>query len=350
MAEENQIILIKKKAAHAGHHGGAWKVAYADFVTAMMALFIVLWLMNSSKPIQKPFRLSEIQSVVSKFRQEQKLKPVAAVLADVQFSDDDLRAAIAGNQFVMHFQPQVDVVSNVVVGVEALVRWQHPQLGLICPDHFIARAEGLHLIDALGWNVLRASLSAFPELASATPGTPLLAINVSTQSLHDLAFPDALISVLGSYGVAPHEVILEITETGLLDDLSSTLDVLTRLRMKGFLLSIDDFGTGYAMMQQLKRSPATELKIDRSFVKDMLDNYGDRIMVQKTIEMGHELGMKVIAEGVETIEQLNFLRSQHCDIAQGYYFSRALPSCELVHWLRAHTSSHGVAHGVSASR
>jgi EAL domain-containing protein (putative c-di-GMP-specific phosphodiesterase class I) len=116
--------------------------------------------------------------------------------------------------------------------------------------------------------------------------------------------------------------------------LSSTLDVLTRLRMKGFALSIDDFGTGYAMMQQLRRIPATELKIDRTFVARMLDNYGDRVMVQKTIEMGHELGLRVVAEGVETQAQLEFLRAHRCDIVQGYLFSRPLGREEFAGWLQ----------------
>jgi len=141
------------------------------------------------------------------------------------------------------------------------------------------------------------------------------------------------LSLVKKHGVPPEGVIIEITESGLIDALSRTLDVLARLRMKGIQLSIDDFGTGYAMMRQLLNVPATELKIDRIFVMDMDMNNSDRIMVQKTIEIGHELGMKVIAEGVERISQLDFLRSRGCDSVQGYLYSRPLPPAELISWL-----------------
>ena len=133
-------------------------------------------------------------------------------------------------------------------------------------------------------------------------------------------------------------IIVEITESGLIDQLSYTLDVLTRLRLKHMQLSIDDFGTGYAMMQQLVNIPATELKIDKIFVMNMNLNGSDRVMVQKTIEIGHELGMNVIAEGVETKEQLDFLRLKGCDSAQGNFFSRPLPASEMVSWLQAYRS------------
>jgi EAL domain-containing protein (putative c-di-GMP-specific phosphodiesterase class I) len=136
-------------------------------------------------------------------------------------------------------------------------------------------------------------------------------------------------------------VILEITESGLMNDLARTLDVLTRLRVKGIQLSIDDFGTGYAMMEQLVNIPATELKIDRSFVSNLLVNRSDRILVQKTIEIGHELGMKVLAEGVETERHLSFLRGEGCDSVQGYFFSRPLPADEMVRWLNDYRARNG---------
>jgi EAL domain-containing protein (putative c-di-GMP-specific phosphodiesterase class I) len=138
--------------------------------------------------------------------------------------------------------------------------------------------------------------------------------------------------------VLPANITIEITESGLIKELSRTLDILTRLRMKQVKLSIDDFGTGYAMMQQLRNIPATELKIDKSFVQGMASSERDRIMAQKTIEMGHELGMHVIAEGVETKEQLDLLRQDGCDSVQGYYFSRALAPKALVKWLENYRS------------
>jgi EAL domain-containing protein (putative c-di-GMP-specific phosphodiesterase class I)/CheY-like chemotaxis protein len=288
--------------------------------------------LNIVGSLQKPFRLAELQEVVRKH-----LVPAAAVASNshpaIAVSEEDLRGAIERDEFVLHFQPQVDMVSQAVTGMEALVRWQHPSLGLVSPDSFIPRAEELRLIHALTWCVIRRGISMLQRFATEELPAPVLSINISTQSLQSLTFPDELLMLLSCYNIQPSQIMLEITETGLLDKLASSLDVLTRLRLKGILLSIDDFGTGYAMMQQLKRIPATELKIDRSFVSQMLESYGDRIMVQKTIEMGHELGMNVVAEGVETVEQLEFLRANYCDVAQGYLISRPLPEDDVTRWL-----------------
>lgn len=283
--------------------------------------------------LQKPFRLSALEEIVRKHlatlaSQETRRQPAPAV------SDDDLRAAIERDEFILHFQPQVNMVSQEVTGMEALVRWRHPTLGLVCPDSFIPRAEDLRLIHSLTWCVFRQGIAVLNQFAEQQLTAPILSVNISTQSLQSLTFPDELLALLGRSNILPEQIMLEITETGLLEDLASSLDVLTRLRMKGIVLSIDDFGTGYAMMQQLKRIPATELKIDRSFVSQMLENYGDRIMVQKTIEMAHELGMNVVAEGVETVEQLDFLRANSCDVAQGFLFSRPLAADDLTRWLK----------------
>ena len=220
------------------------------------------------------------------------------------------------------------------MGVEALVRWQHPELGLVFPDSFIGHAESFGLIDQLGWLVVNRGLAELPERALADGSFPTLSLNVSAHSLTDLKFPDTFVALTEKYGVPPERIILEITESGLIQNLASSLDILMRLRLKGIQLSIDDFGTGYAMMQQLRNVPATELKIDKSFVQEMYVNDGARVVVQKTIEIGHELGMKVIAEGVETAEQLEFLRAGHCDLAQGYFFSRPLPVDDLLPWLK----------------
>ncbi|MES2394206.1 MAG: EAL domain-containing response regulator [Acidobacteriota bacterium] len=282
--------------------------------------------------LQKPFRIAELEALVRKEQTEQ-VVPEAECVSAIDITDEDLIAAIERDEFILHFQPQIDLATGGVCGMEALARWKHPHAGLVCPDIFIKHAERLNVIDALSWSIFRLGLSALNRFACFNLQAPILSINVSTQSLRDLSFPDTLLALLRRYNVTPQQIIVEITESGLLDELSSTLDVLTRLRMKGIPLSIDDFGTGYAMMQQLRRIPANELKIDRTFVAKMLDHYGDRVMVQKTIEMGHELGLKVVAEGVETQEQLDFLRSQHCDVAQGYLFSRALPINEFILWM-----------------
>ena len=197
---------------------------------------------------------------------------------------------------------------------------------MIFPEDFISRLEELGLIDQLGWIVARRGLVDLSRFKDRNGVAPRLAFNVSASSLVDLKFPDTMSSLITGHGVSPDNVNLEITESGLIKELARTLDVLARLRMKRVHLSIDDFGTGYSMMQQLRNIPATELKIDRSFVMKMVGSDRDRVMVQKTIEIGHELEMRVVAEGVETPEQLEILRLSGCDTAQGYLFSHPLPA------------------------
>jgi EAL domain-containing protein (putative c-di-GMP-specific phosphodiesterase class I)/CheY-like chemotaxis protein len=287
--------------------------------------------------LQKPFRLAELEEVLQKHA-EPEAPPIAKPSPEAVYSAVELRRAIERDEFVLHYQPQIDIKTGCVTGVEALVRWQHPERGLIFPDSFIGRMEELELIDDLGWVVVKRGMSEVGQFANGDGKAPMLSLNESVHSLHNLKFPDVFVSIAEKHGVSPGNLTIEITETGLIEELSNTLDILTRLRMKHVKLSIDDFGTGYAMMQQLKNIPATELKIDKSFVQDMHGSDTDRIMVQKTIEMGHALGMHVIAEGVETQEQLDFLRIKGCDSAQGYLFSRPLPPTQMVAWLETYRS------------
>ena len=285
--------------------------------------------------LSKPFRIDQLEAVLHRQIAEGSPRSEHAVL-HIPIADEELRNAIVQEQFVVHYQPQVQLSNNRVVGIEALVRWKHPHRGLIFPDLFISRMETLGLIDQLGWIVATCGLKEFKQVVTPN-GTPtVLSLNVSIFSLRDLQFTDYFMALLRQHDVSPHNIILEITESGLIKELSSTLDVLTRLRMKEVKLSVDDFGTGYAMMQQLRLVPATELKIDKSFVQNMHTSDSDRVMVQKTVEIGHDLGMNVVAEGVETIEQLEFLRSIGCDVVQGHLFSRPLPIDQLVAWIKRH--------------
>lgn len=282
--------------------------------------------------LAKPFKLPDLERLLRN-QQPRKQKPAPVAIPVLPIENDRLQAAIDRDEFVVHYQPQIDLATGAVIGVEALVRWQSPERGLLYPDSFITRAEEMGLIDDLGWLVADRALSEVKEFADKNGALPRLALNASVHSLRDLKFPDRFIAALQKHSIPMNGLILEITESGLLNELSSSLDVLTRLRVKGVQLSIDDFGTGYAMMQQLVNIPATELKIDRGFVMNMHVNSSDRVMVEKSIEIGHELGMKVIAEGVETAQQLEALRQNGCDAAQGYYFSRPLPPRDLVRWL-----------------
>ncbi len=282
--------------------------------------------------LQKPFRLPELEDILRTHATCKAPEPSVQRLP-IAIPEQDLRRAVERSEFVLFYQPQVEIATNRVVGLEGLVRWQHPERGLVFPDSFINRLEALDLIDQLGWIVIRRGLSEMAQFARRD-GTPLtLSINVSARSLHDLEFPDKVLALVRQCAVPPRNMILEITESSLIRELSNALDILSRLRMKGMQLSIDDFGTGYAMMHQLRYVPATELKIDKTFVQEMNSKVDARVVVQKTIEIGHELGMRVLAEGVETVEQLEFLRTNHCDLAQGYYLSRPLPVPKLREWL-----------------
>jgi EAL domain-containing protein (putative c-di-GMP-specific phosphodiesterase class I) len=282
--------------------------------------------------LRKPFGLAEVEGILQEIRRPC-LPLDAADAAGVTICDCDLTRAVEQDEFVLHYQPQIELCSNDVVGFESLIRWQRTSEALIFPDNFVPRMEVLGLIDRLGLLAQRRALAELSPITRASGGLPTLSVNVSASSLMDLRLPDTLALLAEEHGIDHERIIVEVTESEFFKDLSRILDVLARLRMKRFQISIDDFGTGYAMMQQLRHVPATEIKIDQSFVRNMQVSNSDRIVVEKTVEIGHELGMRVVAEGVETMEQLRFLRKIGCDIVQGYYFSRPLAPAALLKWL-----------------
>ncbi len=283
--------------------------------------------------LTKPFRLAQLEDLLRGHIPQDKSPPVRPC-SQIEVTEDELCSALYNREFVLYYQPQVDIASGTVEGLEALARWQHPRFGLLPPDCFIPRLEALGAIDSFCWLMADQGLEEARRFASNGRPAPRIALNVSVQSLKDLKFPDTFLGLAGKHSIPAESIMVEITESGLMQEPSSTLDVLTRLRMKNVQLSIDDFGTGYAMMQQLVNIPANELKIDRAFVENMHANSSDRVMVEKTIEIGHELGMTVTAEGVENEAQLEFLRRRGCDRAQGFLFSRPLPLAAVNEWLK----------------
>lgn len=281
--------------------------------------------------LQKPFPIAQLQELLGANIAAE--KPADAdTEQEVAIPDEDLYRAFDRNEFVIYYQPQINIASGIVTGVEALSRWQHPDLGLIYPDNFISRIETLGLMDRFCWITAERALNEVRQFSNASGYLPRLAINVSVSSLRDLKFPDIFMNLARKYDFPAERIVLEITESGLME-FSLALDVLTRLRMRNFKLSIDDFGTGYSMMKQLQNVPAIELKIDKTFVKHMDASHADLVMVEKIIEMGHELDMEVIAEGVETEEQFKILREKGCDGVQGFFFSQALPPADILRWL-----------------
>jgi EAL domain-containing protein (putative c-di-GMP-specific phosphodiesterase class I) len=286
--------------------------------------------------LTKPFRIAELESLLASQVDPRPPSPFRSP-KEIHVEEEELQRAVEGDEFVLHYQPQIEIATGKVVGVEGLARWQHPKHGLVFPDNFIEIAEEIGLIDQLTLLVFRHGLSEISLFSDKGQQPINLSLNVSAGSLLDLELPNKFIEMVHAHGAEPSNMILEITESGLIRELSRALEVLTRLRLKNVQLSIDDFGTGYSMMQQLKNIPATELKIDKSIVQN-LHTSDDRIVLQKTIELGHDLGMKVVAEGVETEEQLEFLRNKGCDIAQGYLFTRPLSTEKLLAWLAEYRS------------
>ena len=284
--------------------------------------------------LQKPFPIAQLQELLgANIALEKPADPENE--QRIAISDEDLRRAFDRDEFVIYYQPQINISTGVVTGVEALSRWQHPELGLVSPDNFIYRIEALGLMDRFCWITAERALNEVKQFSDSNGYLPRLAINISVSSLRDLKFPDILMNLARKYDFPAERIVLEITESGLME-FSLALDVLTRLRMRNFQLSIDDFGTGYSMMKQLQNVPAIELKIDKTFVQHMHANHADLVMVEKIIEMGHDLDMEVIAEGVETDEQYKILREKGCDGVQGFLFSRALPPIEIIRWLESH--------------
>ncbi|WP_059752013.1 putative bifunctional diguanylate cyclase/phosphodiesterase [Thiobacillus denitrificans] len=250
----------------------------------------------------------------------------------------ELRAAIQADQLCLYYQPQIDHHNQRVIGVEALVRWNHPQRGFLAPDQFIPLAEDAGLIGPLTHWVLRAALTQLVTLQRQ--GHVLtMAVNLSARNLHDMELPASISALLAEHGIAPQNLILEITESAVMANPSDGLAILTELDRMGVTLAIDDFGTGYSSLAYLKGLPVDELKIDKSFVKDMAENENDAVIVRSTIDLAHNLGLKVTAEGVETQDAWYILDMLGCDCSQGYFMGRPMPVEKLEAWLRESTWS-----------
>jgi diguanylate cyclase (GGDEF)-like protein/PAS domain S-box-containing protein len=238
-------------------------------------------------------------------------------------TDGHLRHALERDELFLHYQPLLDIAGGQLAGAEALIRWNDPHLGLVMPDQFIPLAEDTGLIVPIGEWVLRCACRQakawFDQGLEMT-----IAVNTSSRQLRHASLFDAVVQVLEETGLPPANLEMEITETFLIEDPQGTATILEKLHGLGVRLSLDDFGTGYSSLSYLKRFPFHTLKIDRSFVRDVLHDPNDRALVRAIIAMARSLNLKIIAEGVETEDQLGFLRDHGCDIAQGFFYSRPL--------------------------
>ena len=249
--------------------------------------------------------------------------------------EKDLREALSRNQLYLVYQPQISYRDHRVVGVEALLRWQHPELGMVPPDQFIPLAEQNGNIILIGEWVLDQACRQLREWHDQGFSDLRMAVNLSTVQLHHSELPRVVNNLLQIYRLPPRSLELEVTETGLMEDISTAAQHLLSLRRSGALIAIDDFGTGYSSLSYLKSLPLDKIKIDKSFVQDLLDDDDDATIVRAIIQLGKSLGMQVIAEGVETAEQEAYIIAQGCHEGQGYHYSKPLPARELTAFLKA---------------
>jgi len=252
-----------------------------------------------------------------------------ASLRQRQMLEKDLRRAVEREEFELHYQPLVSAGSEEVTGFEALVRWRHPERGLLPPSEFIGLAEDIGIINALGEWILRRACAD----AAAWPGALKVAVNLSPQQFKQRTLAHVIVSALDESGLAPHRLELEITESALLENSRETLSLLHQFRALGVRIAMDDFGTGFSSLSYLRSFPFDRIKIDRSFVSDITESKDCRSIVSAVAALGHSLGMTTTAEGIETYDQLQMVKAEGCTDLQGYYFSEPMPRAEVFRFL-----------------
>lgn len=280
--------------------------------------------------IQKPATAQSLKQVLANAEQNVEVRKQSRYAPN----KSEIAQAIAENQFVLHYQPKVSLSNRKLTGVESLVRWQHPQHGLLSPDNFISAAEQTGQIKALTHQIAMMALKQSASWLQDGFNTKI-SVNLSPHMLVDLDFPDQIARIAGDMTINPRLIILEVTESGVFQDLANTLDILTRLRMKGFTLSIDDFGTGYSSMEQLRQVPFGELKIDRAFVNGAASDRKAKSILENSVRLGRSLDLQIVAEGAETQEDWEVLESVGVDTVQGFFVARPMPAADLSNWAAA---------------
>ncbi len=277
--------------------------------------------LNMAGELHKPVGVATLRKELAEHYKEER-----------KITESDLAEALDSDGLFVCYQPKVDLQSGHVMGAEALVRLRHPSYGKVFPDDFIPLAEQSSLIAALTYRVLELMLD---DSAGWTKKWQRLtfAVNLSPRLLSDLTLPDRVVETLAAHNFDPSRLILEVTESGAMEDPVPSMDILVRLRLKGVQLSIDDFGTGYSSLVQLYRLPYSEIKIDKSFTIAMKDDDEAATIVRSTISLGHSMGLKLVAEGIEDQETMDSLKELGCDIGQGYHIARPAEAPEFEEWL-----------------
>ncbi len=266
---------------------------------------------------------------------DQKMNDAAIDRLKIEHS---LRLALANDEFCLHYQPVIDLVSGRVCSVEALVRWQHPEKGLLMPGRFIGIAEETGLIQPIGEWVLWAACRQLAAFREAGLGNLRMAINISAIQMRNGNLPMLVRGIMEAFELKAENLMFEITESAAMEQPTETVRILDLLHDMGISIAIDDFGTGYSSLSYLHMFPINHLKLDRSFVSEIGDDTDGSVICGATIGLAHSLGQKVVAEGIETDEQLSYLKRSGCDMGQGYLFSRPLPADQLIAFIRQHNS------------
>ncbi len=292
--------------------------------------------LNIAAVLQKPLRIKELQEILA-----------SQGVTDDMIDEAGIRTAIEQRQFRLVFQPKVALAATAVgaghwrtVGFEALLRWHHPQLGILAPAKFLPLAETLPLMEDLTMLVMAEAVGQLVRWRQERLETNV-AFNISGTNLGSSRFLECLIATCRDIGAPPEALIIELTETAAMTDPIRAMDIMTRLRLKGFRLSIDDFGTGYSSLVQLQRLPFSELKIDRALVADCAVSRQSRVIVKSAIDLAQTLGLVACAEGIETAAVLDVIRQLGCDFAQGYHIARPMEAEQASAWLRLECSPQG---------
>ena len=324
-------VEFVRRLADGGYSGGLMLLSGEDARTLQAATLLAkTYRLNFLGSLSKPVPLDKLHQALLGF--EPRLSK-GAIPANKAYTAEQLREAIELGQMVVFYQPKVSVKDGTLFGLEAMVRWQHPQDGLVSPDRFIGLAEENGLIDQLTRAVLVQSIRQIGQWRNQGQVVKV-SVNVSMDNLHALDFPEMVSSILLENEVDPRQLVLEITESRLMHNPNKVLDIVTRLRLKRIGLALDDFGTGHSSLAQLRDMPFDELKLDRSFVHDAVGDTVRAAILHGTIQMARQLQMDWVAEGVEDRADWRYLRQIGGGYAQGYFVSKPMLPESLEHWQR----------------